>query len=103
MLFPRFDASQPREATPLWGAAHRRTGMNRWESLMRRAPVLHAFVLLGTTCQLTTGPRLTMPVVGGPVSTVISQDFSILPATVGGQVGSMVEWTIKARSPHTAM
>ena len=24
---------------------------------MLRAPVLHAFVLLGTTCQLTTGPR----------------------------------------------
>ncbi len=32
---------------------------------MLRAPVLHAFVLLGTTCQLTTGPRLTMPVSSG--------------------------------------
>ncbi len=73
---------------------------------MRRAPVLHAFVLLGTTCQLTTGPRLTMPVSGGmpggPASTVIIQDFSFSPATVSVQVGSTVEWTNKGPSPHTA-
>src|SRR2546429_8639283 len=73
---------------------------------MLRAPVLHAFVLLGTTCQLTTGPRLTMPasggMPGGPVSTVIIQDFSFSPATVSVHVGSTVQWTNKGPSPHTA-
>ena len=68
--------------------------MNWQESLILRAPVLHAFVLLGTTCQLTTGPRLTMPpsggMPGGPVSTVTIQDFSFSPATLSVKVGSTV-------------
>ena len=73
---------------------------------MLRAPVLHAFVLLGTTCQLTTGPRLTMPasggMPGGPVSTVTIQDFSFSPATLSVTVGSTIQWTNKGPSPHTA-
>ena len=75
-------------------------------SRMLRAPVLHAFVLLGTTCQLTTGPRLTMPasggMPGGPVSTVTIQDFSFSPATLSVKVGSTIQWTNKGPSPHTA-
>src|SRR5256886_13835661 len=73
---------------------------------MLRAPVLHAFVLLGTTCQLTTGPRLTMPasggMPGGPVSTVTIPDFSFSPATLSVKVGSTVQWTNKRPSPPTA-
>jgi len=76
------------------------------ESLMLRAPVLHALVLLGTTCQLTTGPRLTMPasggMPGGPVATVTIQDFSFSPATLSVRVGSTIQWTNKGPSPHTA-
>src|SRR5437867_1216368 len=75
-------------------------------SRMLRAPVLHAFVLLGTTCQLTTGPRLTMPasggMPGGPVSTVTIQDFSFSPATLSVKVGSTIQWTNQGPSPHTA-
>src|SRR2546428_11642864 len=73
---------------------------------MLRAPVLHAFVLLGTTCQLTTGPRLTMPasggMPGGPVSTVTIQDFSFSPATLSVKVGSTIQGTNKGPPPHNA-
>src|SRR2546422_2124500 len=75
-------------------------------SRMLRAPVLHAFVLLGATCQLTTGPRLTMPasggMPGGSFSTVTIQDFSFSPATLSGKMGSTIQWTNKGPSPHTA-
>src|SRR2546426_3209540 len=81
-------------AAPRPGAAQCRTGYELAGSRMLRAPVLHAFVLLGTTCQLTTGPRLTMPasggMPGGPVSTVTIQDFSFSPATLSVKVGSTV-------------
>src|SRR2546427_9239262 len=69
---------------------------------MLRAPVLHAFVLLGTTCQLITGPRLTMPasggMAGGPVSTVNIQDFSFAPATLSVKVGSTIQWQLEGRT-----
>src|SRR5256885_1095309 len=73
---------------------------------MLRAPVLHAFVLLGTTCQLTTGGRLPMRAGGGrgggPVSTVPIQVFSFAPATRSVRVGSTIQWTKKGPSPHPA-
>src|SRR3989441_12316768 len=84
-------------AAPRPGAAQCRTGYELAGSRMLRAPVLHAFVLLGTTCQLTTGPRLTMPasggMPGGPVSTVTILDLSFSPSTPSGTVVTTVPRT----------